>query len=124
MEKLNSGLSEWRIRDPGGRGLTGKIKGILARYEPKIWNVYRLEAVRPDFTREPVLTPLSNQAAFRLMRGLKQGLTPGAEARAWRGSPGRVFVKLNELLAGVPCYRLSVGRLESMRDRVLEVAGP
>lgn len=120
MERLGIEFSQWRIRYPPDNCLTAKIKELLEKYEEEIWNVYRVDPIWPDYTREPTLTPIPNHmAAVCLIRELRQwqGLRPNA----FQGSPGRFFMELNELLAGISCYSLSIGRLEAMRDLVLRV---
>jgi hypothetical protein len=124
IEKLNNGFSQWRVRYPVGQGLSRKIKGLLRNHQEHIWNAYRIDAIRPDFTREPILTPIaSHEAVFHLLRGLKQDLSFQEKTGASEDSPGRFFMTLHGLLEGVSCYRLSVGRLEAMRDLLLEAAG-
>jgi len=112
---VNGQSSDWRIRYPAGQGLTPKIRELLARHEQYIWNVYRVDRIHPDFEKDPVLTPIAtHEAAFRLLRDLKQG--PGF-FQNWdtrRYSPGKLFMELNRLLEGVPCYRLSAGSLDRM----------
>ena len=110
-----TGFSEWRIRYPAGVGLTPKIRELLARYEQHIWNVYRVDRIHPDFERDPVLTPIAtHEAAFRLLRDLKQGLGFFQNGDTRQYAPGELFMELNRLLEGVPCYKLSAGRLDGM----------
>ncbi|MBC2717233.1 MAG: hypothetical protein HF978_18155 [Desulfobacteraceae bacterium] len=123
VERLNIKFSEWRIRYPAGQGITQNIKELLNKYRQHIWNVYRVDTVCPDFTGEPTLSRIPNhEAGFRLLGDLKQALPFKTEMGSSHDSPGSLFMELNALLEGVPCYRLSVGRLGVMIDLVLEVA--
>jgi DNA polymerase III delta prime subunit len=122
VERLNIKFSEWWIRYPAGQGITQKIRELLNKYKQDIWNVFRVDTVHPDFTRAPTLSSIPNhKAAFRLLRDLKQGFPFKAEIGSPHDSPGRLFMELNALLEGTPCYSLSMGRLEAMRDLVLGV---
>ena len=72
LERLNSGHDEWRIKYPIGRGLTGKMKLLLEKYEHSLWQVFRRDSVGPDFSAEPVLSSIApSEAAFYLLRDLK-----------------------------------------------------
>lgn len=121
-ESLDSGCTTWRINYPKGRGLVPKIKKTLIKYEGSIWNVYKISHTNPDFTAEPVMTSIKPyEAAFFLMNDLKTGW--GLEEKGFedRGLVGSFFMELHELLDEVPCYRLSVGRLEAMKDMVIQL---
>jgi len=129
VERMGSGSSEWRIVYPEKRGLVKKIRELLARHSRHIWNYYRVDAICPDFSRQPVLTPMPvHEAAFYLMRELKQDLVwePGLEAGTGCEpagvTPAATFMELNELLAGIPCYYLTTGRLDVMNDLVCKAA--
>ena len=113
-----AGSLEWLVRYPGLPGQTEAARAILARHEASIWNVYTLQGAAPDFSGPPRLTPLAPaEAAFRLMRELKQGLA-GPDPK-----PGALLAQLAILLAPVACYRLSPGpldkRLALIQDTVL-----
>ena len=118
----NGQLSDWHIRYPAGQGLTPKIRELLARHEQHIWNVYRGDMIHPDFERDPVLTPIAtHEAAFRLLRDLKQepGFFQNRDTR--RYAPGELFMELNSLLEDVSCYQLSAGRLDGMTGLIEEL---
>ncbi|MEA1867253.1 MAG: hypothetical protein U9N19_04005 [Thermodesulfobacteriota bacterium] len=112
---VNGQPSDWRIRYPTGQGLTPKIREVLARHEQHIWNVYRVDRIHPDFEKDPVLTPIAtHEAAFCLLRDLKQGPGFSQNGDIRRYAPGELFMELNRLLQDVPCYRLSAGSLDRM----------
>ncbi|MBE9582251.1 MAG: hypothetical protein IMF18_11620 [Proteobacteria bacterium] len=112
---VNGQSSDWRIRYPAGQGLTPKIRELLARHEQHIWNVYRVDRIHPDFEKDPVLTPIAtHEAAFRLLRDLKQGPGFFQNGDTRRYAPGELFMELNRLLEGVPCYQLLAGRLDGL----------
>ena len=124
VEGLNTGLCEWRIEYPIGRGITSEMKLLLKKYENAIWHVFRRDSVGPDFAREPVLSPIApSEAAFCLLRDLKGAISPRAKGETCEPSPMQVFLCLSEILTDVSCYRLRVGRLQSMCDLILQLAG-
>ncbi len=124
VTSLGTGFSGWRIQYPAGRGLTPKIRELLATHEQRIWNVYRVDTVLPDFERDPVLSRIpTHEAAFRLLRDLKQAPVFFQNGDAHRHAPGEFFVELNKLLKGVPCYQLSVGKLEGMVGLIQGLVG-
>jgi hypothetical protein len=119
---LGTGLSGWRIRYPAGRGLSLRIRKLLATHREWIWNVYRVDRTLPDFEKDPVLIPTpTHETAFSLLRDLKQG--PGflQNMDDRLNAPGEFFMELSTLLEGIPCYRLSVGRLEGMARLIEEL---
>lgn len=113
-----------RVSYPSGRGLTPKVRGILARHEDSIQDVFRDDAVRPDFDRIPTLTALAtHEAAFSLLGDLK---TPDCSRSGARGSslsPTALLMELTALLGDAACHRMAVGRLGEMRDLILGLAG-
>lgn len=110
-----TGSSKWRIRYPKGRGVTPKIRKVLATHEQHIWNVYRVDRIHPDFERAPLLSAIpTHEAAFSLLSCLKHEPIDFRDGDAHRRTPGKFFTELNGLLEGVPCYQLSVGRLDGM----------
>ena len=121
VENLGRGSSEWRIRYPGDRGFAGRIRKLLKKHERAVWNVHRTDEIRPDFSREPEMSPVSrHEAAFLLLADLKQGLPLEEASGSLSPMPGRLFMQACEVLEKTRCYRLTVGRLERMRDLVLK----
>ena len=113
---LRSG--EWVLRYPRGQRLSRRIMEIVTRYQKEIWDFY----TRPDFSRDPVLRRMPNhEAAFHLIREIKQKAPfpsrPGQPAER----PGVWLIRLSELLEGVTCYRLSVGRLDATIDLLMQL---
>lgn len=122
IEKLSAEFSEWRIKYQRDNVLTSKIKEIIDRYEQQIWNVYCVDPVCAEYDKEPIVAPIPNhELAFRLVRELRQWPDSRVDANTFQGLPGRVFMELNELLDGISCYRISIGRLDAMRDLILQV---
>jgi hypothetical protein len=122
LESMNAGLCEWRIRYPANLSHAGKLKALFATHAHCLWNVYRVDRIAPDFTKEPVLMPISfHKAAFNVMSEMKQELPMGPDN--WKGRVTGVFMRLAELLERVPCYRLSSGKLDAMSDLALQAAG-
>jgi len=121
LERIFEDVSEWRIEYPLGQGLTARIQQLLEKHKDRIWNAFREDRIEPDFSSEPIVAPLSTDAAaFRLLRELKQGL-PGQSVGAPARSPGQLFMALNRLLGPIPCHRLRVGTLDTMADLAIAV---
>ncbi len=127
IESLESAQHDWRVQYPTGVGLTGEVRRLLEKHRDRIWNVYRDDAVSPDFSRDPVLEPISvDAAAFRLLRDLKKGFPTKDRSESSTESPGRLFFALNRMIRDTACYRLRVGRLDDMVGLIvqaLEAAG-
>ncbi len=122
LEKAESTDLDWFVRYPTGRGLTAEIGTLLDKHRKRIWSVFRNDAVSPDFSRTPLLEPIStDSAAFRLLRDLKQPPPRAWDRRDESGgeSPGRLFVTLNGLIRHAACYRLRVGRLDDIADLIV-----
>ncbi len=116
LERIHPQFLDFRLSYPKGLGLTKKVKELLQKHKEYIWNVYQVTLKTSNFDKAPRLTQISNhEAAFFLMQDLKQGLVHQGNARV---SPGRFFMEVNALLDHVPCYRLSVGRLQEMKKLV------
>lgn len=113
-----------RVSYPSGDGLTPKVRRILARHEDSLRDVFRDDAVRPDFDRTPTLTALAtHEAAFSLLGDLK---TPDCGRFGAQGSslsPTALLMELTALLGDAACHRMAVGRLGEMRDLILGLAG-
>jgi hypothetical protein len=102
----------WHIAYP--RELTGRLRSLCQQHQQHIWHAYRAYPVCRDFNREPMLTRMSgHEAALELLQHVKQ------EATLDDGSPLPLFMELLEMVAGVACYRLTVGKLETMEKMVL-----
>jgi len=122
LQKINGvtseqiGLSEWRIQYPVKQGFNKKIREILEKHETGIWNVFLDDPLSPDFTKEPVLTQISShETAFHLIKDFKNQIL------SQEISPAGILMKLCIILNNVPCYRLSVGNFDAMRDIVLNL---
>lgn len=111
-----------RIKYQAGRGLAAKLKLLLKKHEQSIWDVYRFDPIRPDFAADPVLLPIPpSQAAFSLMQDLKAGASFEKEGALLAGSAMGVFMHLGKLLENVSCYRLRVGKFQTMLDLILRI---
>ena len=120
--RLQPGSCEWRVSIPKGRRLTGRVTEILSRHAQQIWNVYRVDRVAPDFEGVPTLCPMPvHEAAFLLIRDLKQELPVNGDSGSLGGSPGALLAEVNRLLEGTACYRLSPGPRQLMGKLVAEV---
>jgi hypothetical protein len=119
VTRMRHGFPEWRVGIPKALGLTEEVKTLLNKHAQYIWNVYRVDQVAPDFAREPAISPLEvHEAAYQLIRDMKHeprfNDCPGSSAT----SRGALFVRINRILEGIACYKLSPGRLEPMVELV------
>jgi len=98
------------IRYPRDRHLTPEVSQLLSVLEPYVLGAYKVDPYVPDFSRDPSLTQIPRyQTVHCLMRELKASPI----------KPGAYYMKLNELLEGISCYRLSTGKLEQMKELAL-----
>jgi len=123
LQKINGvtseqiGLSEWRIQYPVKQGFNKKIREILEKHETGIWNVFLDDPLSPDFTKEPVLTRISShETAFHLIKDFKNQII------SKEISLTDILMKLTAFLDNVPCYRLSVGKFDAMKDILIQSA--
>ena len=122
VERADDKYSKWRIKCPRDRNITEKIKEIFRKYEQHIWEVCQLNPVKPDYNREPVLKQITNhEALFFLLSDLKQKPISKPEGNTAETSPGMFFMESCAMLDEVACYRLSIGRLDAMRDLVINL---
>jgi hypothetical protein len=110
MKKLQPDLPVWLICYPEKPSIAREVRRCLIELDAHIVGKHRLDGHNPDFSGETRLIPVSrHEAVYSLMAELK-----GVQDR-----PGAFFMKLNEILSGVSCYRLPAGRLDSMIDCAL-----
>jgi hypothetical protein len=118
---------EWRIGYPEKPGFTKRVQELLSMHDHSIWNVYRVDRLRPDFSGEPDLTPLpAHEAAFFLLRELKRKPAFVERQNESGTMPGSYFTEIIRLLEDVSCYRLKPGKLELMDAlirRVVDAGG-
>ena len=121
VKRLDTEYSEWEISYSVKKGLTRKVRDALDRHSKDIWNAYRIYPQSPDFNKEPSLIRCSgHEAARQLMAEMKDDLSETGVGQDGE-SPARRFMMLNEFLDGVPCYRLSVGRLDKTIELITKV---
>ncbi len=123
VKKSKNRLYELQIIYPRDKAITEKINEILEIYSKQINDVMQFYPVSADYNNEPVLTPISShEAVFQLLGGIVQGTNERLESNVVKGSTGSFFMEATEILKGISCYRLSIGRLEAMTDLVLQAA--
>jgi hypothetical protein len=111
VERLHGADSRWEIKYRKKDGHVAKAVGLLKAVEPYTIYAYRVDAHDPDFLRDPSLARVPvHEMAHILLRELK------SEPDGLRVKPGEYFMKLSGLLADAPCWRLTTGGLEKMRD--------
>jgi len=113
--------TEFLIEYPRGEGLATPLAGLLETHRDCLLNVFRVEAVRPDFNRCPAVEPVpAHRAAFGLLPGLKQRVALND------GGGGAEAAGLLEELIGhfhrTACYRLKVGRFDEESSLLAELA--
>lgn len=102
---------------PRDGAVVDALRTLLEAHADGYWTCSGIPGGRPDFEREPVLTPMpSHEAAFLLARERKQQRFRGEDGSIM--GPGAALAHLNHLLGGVACYRLTAG----WRERRLELA--
>lgn len=112
----------YTVRFPVRRGLSTSVRAYLDRHQEEIWTAYREDAIAPDFRQEPLVDTLpTHEAAFTLLGDLKHDVC-GSQAPNARLSFSQAVFEVNSLISGVPCFRLRVGRLDSMLDILRETA--
>ena len=122
LTRLSPDLAEWRIAYPAGKGLSSRVRRVIERHRDQIWNIYRSDRAHPDFDRTPALTLLAgHEAALAIMGELKQEPDFLRGGRDTVEGPGPFFAALLEILSGIACYRLTVGRLEETVRRIEEL---
>jgi hypothetical protein len=110
LQRFHDGSTVWLIRYPRDRHLTPEVSRLLSVLEPYVLGAYKVDPYVRDFSRDPSLTQIPRyQAVHCLMRELKTSPI----------KPGAYYMKLNELLEGISCYRLSTGKLEQMKELAL-----
>ena len=111
VERLHETGAVWAIRYPKREGLVRKAVALLEAVKPHAFSVAREDSLDARFSREPALTRLSgHEAAHLLLPELKR------EPEGLRAKPGRHFMQLVDLLSPIPCWRLTTGYLDRMRD--------
>jgi hypothetical protein len=113
----------WRFRYRKDAILTPTIKPLLDRHGDEILEIYTADRVHPDFDLEPDLVSIPpHEAALRMLSQGKQEIGATLDINGSSSSkPGARFLQLTELLEGINCYRLSVGRLEAQQRLLLEL---
>ncbi len=78
----------------------------------------------PSFDGEPCLEPLAaTEAAHQLLRHLKGGPRSALVRDEFGGSASRLFLAVTSLAGSLMCYRLAVGRLGVMLQRIVSTVG-
>lgn len=111
VERIDAEAPVWAIRYRKRTGNVRKAASLLETVGTHAFSIARNHSRSPEFTKEPVLTRISShETAHFLLEELKR------EPEGLRVKPGRYFAKLVELLSAVPCWRLTTGNLDRMRD--------
>ena len=111
----------WEVRYPKRAGVAPRLSALLDKHREAVVMSSRPPSPGPDFRREPRLEPIpSHEAAFILLRERKQHLEAlGAD----KVKAGAFLVHLNEILAGVACFRLTPGFRATRKELVLAAVG-
>ena len=117
IKRLDREHSEWEISYRFKKGLTRKVRDVIDRHSKDIWNAYRTYPHSPGFDKEPSLIRCSShEAAKYLMAEMKDDLPETVT-----GTAARRFMMISGFLDSVPCYRLSVGRLDRTMQLIAKV---
>jgi hypothetical protein len=116
----NHQYSQWRISIPEGTGCSKRVREILNKHSRYIWNVYRVDQLDLDFRGLPIASSLRiHEAAFRVIRDMKQGSLFDSKVNCSNKSPGILFTEVTQSLEGIACFQLSPGPLELMNELVV-----
>jgi hypothetical protein len=96
------------------------IASLCRLHRVLLFEITRGSAALPDFSAEPRLEPLSPADAGReLLGNLKGGSRSALLEHVFAGSAARLYLALAELVSGMACYRLTVGRLPAMIETIV-----
>jgi hypothetical protein len=96
------------------------IEAACRRHGTLLFEMVQGREAPPDFGVEPGLTPLSaSEAARGLVQHFKSGPRSALLRHEFGGSAARLYLALADLAAGMTCYRLDVGRLQSMVETII-----
>lgn len=122
VESFNADPLTWRLRYKKDSNINKKVLDIFNTYKDIIWDFCQVYPICADYKNEPSIKPVSNyDAIFSLIGDMQQGPNSKAIKKAFSGLPTKFFMEVCEMLDGVSCYKLSVGKLERMKDLVLQV---
>ena len=113
-ERLDGEEPVWAIRYRKGEGHVRKAAAILKAVEPHAFSMVKEGAYSPEYLREPTLRRISCVEAAHLLL-----VEPRREPEGLRARPGRYFMHLVDLLSPIPCWHLTTGYLDKMRDLAL-----
>jgi hypothetical protein len=118
----NPQYCEWRISIPEKAGVGKQVMEILNKHSSHIWNVYRVDRLDFDFLGSPTASPLKiHEAAFRVIRDMKQGSLLDTRTGCFSKSPGILFTEVAHSLEGIACFQLSPGPLKLMEELVVKI---
>ena len=105
VERIDTYSSRWRVKCPRDSETTKKIKEIFDRHRQNIWEVSQVNPVKADYSKEPVLSRITNhEAMFSLLNDMKHKPITKSEGNSIQPSPGRFFMESCTALVGVDCY--------------------
>jgi hypothetical protein len=105
----------WRVCASDIPEVNNKLKHILQAFDARIWQVYREQHFKGDYSRPPQITPCPpTEMAMHLIRELKQ--VPWLEFQT--RSAARWLMELTSLLSRFCCYELQVGNLSDTLDLI------
>lgn len=106
---------EVRLQERSLAELEPQAAALCAQRGVLLFEITRRPAAPPDFRRAPALERLAPaQAAGEVLNHLKNGAGSALWAEEYLASPARLYLDLAARLAGIDCFRLTVGRLDQM----------
>ena len=105
-----------------GAWVAPAVEGLLRERNVLVSNVDDLDAPRPEFDSEPVLTQLpTSDGILSIVRHLRGFAAIEDLVRATPGGFGSLMIDLASALRDVDFYRLTPGRLPAMIEPVESV---
>jgi hypothetical protein len=127
MHGLNLAVHEGRpvlrvwVRQSGQ--MLEALEGLLARHQVTVLDTIKRPYVEPRFDQPALLRPISqSEAARELLRRFLGGQHSALLHEELAGSASRMLLDVAAAIAGVACYRLSVGPLDEMAAHVCSIA--
>lgn len=111
-----------RIQARTGAPITPVIKRTCQAHGIQLIDLIKGGMPLPDFEASPHLMPISPaEAAMDLVRRFRGGQDSALLQKEHGGNAAHLFLEMAEMVSGLDCYRLSVGRLDQTADLICKL---